>query len=96
MVLASATGVLVGVGLWAWVNLVPQADVIVHWTPRHILPLTVPLMVVVASGTQHIAAGLRVTPRRWFRWALAGGLLILALTGLAVLRSVVLGFHFGY
>lgn len=96
MVLASAVGVLVGVGLWGWVNLVPQADVIVHWTPRHVLPLTVPLLVVVASGTQHIGAAMSARVRRWFRCALACGLLMLALTGLAVLRSVVLGFHFGY
>ena len=94
--MASAAGVLVGVGLWAWVNLVPQADVIVHWTPRHILPLTGPLLVVVASGTQRLASAMPSPARRWFRGMLAGGLLLLALTGLAVLRSAILGFHFGY
>lgn len=96
MVASSTAGVVAGVGLWAWVNLVPQADVIVHWTPRHILPLTVPLLVVVASGTQRLFSVMPVSARLWLRRMLALGLLVLALTGVAVLRSVVLGFHFGY
>lgn len=96
MVLVCATGVVTGVALWAWVNLVPQADVIVHWTPRHVLPLTVPLLVVVASGLQQFARRLPAPLRIALRVGSGVGILVLAVTGLAVFRSVVLGFHFGY
>lgn len=96
MVLVCATGVVTGVALWAWVNLVPQADVIVHWTPRHVLPLTVPLLVVVASGLQRLAHSVPLSLRVALRVGSGVGVLVLAVTGLAVLRSVVLGFHFGY
>jgi hypothetical protein len=96
VVLVCAFGVVSGVALWAWVNLVPQADVIVHWTPRHILPLTVPLLVVVASGLQALVRGLSPSLRTALRVGTGLGIMVLAVTGLAVLRSVVLGFHFGY
>jgi hypothetical protein len=96
MVVGCSIGSVAGVALWAWVNLVPQADVIVHWTPRHILPLTVPLLVVVASGLQALAASVSPTSRAALRVGSGIGLLVLALTGLLVFRSVVLGFHFGY
>lgn len=94
--LACAVGVGSGLGLWAWVNLVPQADVIVHWTPRHILPLTAPLLVVTAAGLQTLAAGLPSPLRTLVRPAASGAVLVLAATGLAVVRSVILGFHFGF
>lgn len=94
--LACAVGVGSGLGLWAWVNLVPQADVIVHWTPRHILPLTAPLLVVTAAGLQTLAAGLPSPLRMLVRPAASIAVLVLAVTGLAVVRSVILGFHFGF
>lgn len=96
MVVVCATGVMIGVALWAWVNLVPQADVVVHWTPRHVLPLTVPLLVVVASGLQQLAHRVRASMRVALRVSGGVAILVLAVTGLAVFRSVVLGFHFGY
>lgn len=95
-VMVSAVGIITGVALWAWVNLVPQADVIVHWTPRHLLPLTAPLLVVAAGGVQYVSLALPDNARAMLRVLLGIGLLVLAVAGLAVLRSVVLGFHFGY
>lgn len=91
-----AAGVAIGLSLWAWINLVPQADVVVHWTPRHILPLTVPLLVLVAVGVQQVHTALPERARPWLRSTLAAGMVALAVAGLAVLHSVVLGFHFGY
>lgn len=88
-------GVGVGLGLWAWINLVPQDDVIVHWTPRHILPLTTPLLVMAAAGLQTLAGCMPPTLRVLVRRLAAAGVLVLAVAGLAVLRSVILGFHFG-
>lgn len=96
MAMASVAGVATGCALWAWINLVPRADVIVHWTPRHLLPLTVPLLVVTAVGIQRVNASLSARHRLLLRAALAGGLIALGLASLAVWRSVVLGFHFGY
>jgi hypothetical protein len=91
-----ALGVVVGLTLWAWVNLVPQADMVVHWTPRHILPLTVPLLVLVAAGLQHVAGQMPMPARLLLRRSAAVGMLLLSVASLAVLRSVILGFHFGF
>jgi 4-amino-4-deoxy-L-arabinose transferase-like glycosyltransferase len=91
-----AAGVAIGLSLWAWINLVPQADVVVHWTPRHILPLTVPMLILVAVGVQQVHAVLPERAQTWLRGALAAGMVALAVAGLAVLHSVILGFHFGY
>lgn len=94
--LTCTVGVVVALALWAWINLVPQEDVIVHWTPRHILPLTAPLLVVTAAGLQSLAVSLPDALRGLLRLTAAAGVLLLAVTGLAVLRSVVLQFHFGF
>lgn len=94
--IACAVGVAAGLALWAWINLVPQDDVIVHWTPRHILPLTAPLLVTTAAGVLALAARLPATRRHLLRPVAASAILLLAVAGLAVLRSVILQFHFGF
>jgi hypothetical protein len=80
---------------WLAVNLLPRADMVVHWTPRHILPLTAPAALLVAAGFER----LRHAPA-WLRrfGSAATGLTVvgLALAWLGVLRATVLMFHFGY
>nr|MBA2355510.1 glycosyltransferase family 39 protein [Acidobacteriota bacterium] len=90
-----ALGTVFGVAAWVFVNLVPRADMVVHWTPRHVLPLTAPVAVLIGLGAtrlrQVVPSGERVV-------GVALGMLVvaLALANLAALRATVLMFHFGY
>ena len=91
-----AVGVGVGLAAWVGVNLVPRADMVVHWTPRHILPLTAPAALLVGAGLErlrHASAPVVVQVGA----ALVGvTIAALALAWLGVLRATVLMFHFGY
>ncbi len=89
-----ACGVAIGLAAWAAVNLVPRADMVVHWTPRHILPLTAPAAVLVAAGLER-ARHWPPTARRLGDLAMTLTLVALAAAWLAVWRATVLGFHFG-
>ncbi len=85
----------VGLAAWLAVNLVPRADMVVHWTPRHILPLTAPAALLVGAGLER----LRQCPAFMQRAAAAAtGLTVvaLAIAWLAVLRATMLMLHFGY
>ncbi len=88
-------GVCAGLAAWIGVNLAPRADIVVHWTPRHILPLTAPAAVLIAGGLSYLSAASSRTRRLA---ALVVGLTLpaLALAWLGVLRATVLMFHFGY
>jgi hypothetical protein len=68
---------------------------VVHWTPRHILPLTAPAAVLVGAGLERLRTASAVVQRLG---AAATGLtvVVLALAWLGVLRATVLMFHFGY
>ena len=97
MLAVAVCGVGVGVGLaaWAGVNLVPRADMVVHWTPRHILPLTAPAALLVGAGLERLRHA--SAPVRQVGAALVGvTIAALALAWLGVLRATVLMFHFGY
>lgn len=88
-------GVCLGLAAWIGVNLVPQADMVVHWTPRHILPLTAPAALLVGAGLERLRHASALTRRAGA--ALTGATLAaLALAWLGVLRATVLTFHFGY
>ena len=88
-------GLGVGLGAWVGVNLVPRADMVVHWTPRHILPLTAPAALLVAAGLERLR---HASPRVRRAGHLLVGLTMAAtaVAGLGVLRATVLMFHFGY
>jgi hypothetical protein len=89
------TGVLVGLAAWMFVNLVPRADMVVHWTPRHILPLTAPAALLVGAGLERLRHASPLVGR--LGAALTGTTIAaLALAWLGVLRATVLMFHFGY
>jgi len=89
------TGVLVGLAAWVFVNLVPRADMVVHWTPRHILPLTAPAALLVGAGLERLRDASSLTRR--IGAALTGATIAaLALAWLGVLRATVLMLHFGY
>ncbi len=87
----------VGVGLVAWVavNLLPRPDMVVHWTPRHILPLTAPAALLVAAGLERLRQSAAYMRRAA---AAATGLTVvaLAIAWLGVLRATMLMLHFGY
>ena len=88
-------GVGVGLAAWVFVNLVPRADMVVHWTPRHILPLTAPAALLVGAGLERLRHG--SAPSRRTSAAVTGATIAaLALAWLGVLRATVLMFHFGY
>jgi hypothetical protein len=95
VMLVCALGVALGLVAWALVNRVPRADMVVHWTPRHILPLTAPAAVLVGAGLERLRTASAVVQRLG---ATATGLtgVVLALAWLGVLRATVLMFHFGY
>ncbi|WP_291983455.1 hypothetical protein [Luteitalea sp.] len=95
VMLVCALGVVLGLAAWGLVNLVPRADMVVHWTPRHILPLTAPAAVLVGAGLERLRTTTGVVQRLG---AAATGLtvVVLALAWLGVLRATVLMFHFGY
>ncbi len=90
-----AAGVSIGLAAWIGVNLFPRADMVVHWTPRHILPLTAPAAVLVAAGLAHLVSA---SSRVGRVGAAVVGLVLpaLALAWLGVFRATVLMFHFGY
>ena len=46
--------VSVGTALWAGANVVNPATMVVHWTPRHVMPLTAPLVALAAYGAQRL------------------------------------------
>ena len=97
MLAVAVCGVGVGVGLaaWAGVNLLPRADMVVHWTPRHILPLTAPAALLVGAGLERLRHA--SAPVRQGGAALVGvTIAALSLAWLGVLRATVLMFHFGY
>ena len=89
------TGVGVGLAAWVLVNLVPRADMVVHWTPRHILPLTAPAALLVGAGLEQLRHASAFT-RRCSAAATGATIAALALAWLGVLRATVLMFHFGY
>jgi hypothetical protein len=97
MLTVSVCALGVGVGLIAWiaVNLAPRADMVVHWTPRHVLPLTAPAALLLAAGLERLA---HASPMARRAGAATTGLLVLALAlaWLIVLRDTMLMFHFGY
>ncbi len=68
---------------------------VVHWTPRHILPLTAPAALLVGAGLERLrhasAPGRRVSAA-----VIGATIAALALAWLGVLRATVLMFHFGY
>lgn len=90
-----AAGAIAGLGAWVVVNLLPQADMVVHWTPRHVLPLTAPMAVLIATGVCRVQQCGR-TPARMVGLVLGLMVLALAVAHLAVFRATVLMFHFGY
>jgi hypothetical protein len=87
-------GVALGLGGWIAVNLAPRADMVVHWTPRHILPLTAPAAVLVAAGLEALRQ------RAWLSRPIAAltglALVALAMAYTSVLRATLLMLHFGY
>ena len=89
------TGVVVGLAAWLAVNLVPQADMVVHWTPRHILPLTAPAALLVGAGLDRLRHAAPLG-RRAGAAVIGMTIAALALAWLGVLRATVLMFHFGY
>jgi hypothetical protein len=97
MLAVSVCALGVGVGLIAWVavNLLPRADMVVHWTPRHIMPLTAPAALLLASGLERLA---RATAPVCRAAAAITAVLVtaMALAWLIVLRDTTLMFHFGY
>lgn len=88
-------GVALGLAAWIAVNLAPRADMVVHWTPRHILPLTAPAALLVGAGLER-ARQVRPAVSRGIAAVVAVTLVGLALAGLGVLRATMLMFHFGY
>lgn len=90
----AAAGCVSGLSLWIGANLVGRDDVVVHWTPRHLLPLTLPALWLVATGLQGARRSLR--GGQW-AWRASAGLLLamLALGWFVSLRHVVAQFHFG-
>jgi hypothetical protein len=93
--LTAAIATLSALALWVFVNLVPQADIVVHWTPRHLLPATAPLLLLTALGLQRLRAGLGGPAAAWR----SAGLLVLfvLVTGwLVALRHAIQQFYFGY
>ncbi|MGE3842265.1 MAG: glycosyltransferase family 39 protein [Vicinamibacterales bacterium] len=91
----AACGTATGITFWLAVNLAGLEDVVVHWTPRHLLPLSLPALSLAVAGLR----GLRQhsVARPWRPHRLAGGvfLLLLVLAWLASLRHVIAQFHFG-
>jgi hypothetical protein len=88
-------GVALGLAAWVAVNLAPRADMVVHWTPRHILPLTAPAALLVGAGLERVRTAPALVSR--VASALVGAtLLALGLAGLGVFRATALMFHFGY
>jgi hypothetical protein len=52
--------VSIGLALWVGANVVNPASMVVHWTPRHVMPLTAPLVALAAFGAQRLTR--RVPP----------------------------------
>jgi hypothetical protein len=94
-VVLCAVGVALGLAAWAVVNLVPRADMVVHWTPRHVLPLTAPAATLVAAGLERLRHASPAV-RRVGHAVVGVTVAVLALASLGVLRATVLMFHFGY
>jgi hypothetical protein len=93
--LTIAIGLLAGIAGWIAVNLARRPDMVVHWTPRHVLPLTGLWTAVVAQGvmtTRQRYGG----PSSYWRCGAAAFLLALALGWLISLRHAIQQFYFGY
>jgi hypothetical protein len=88
-------GVALGLAAWVAVNLAPRADMVVHWTPRHILPLTAPAALLVGAGLERVRTA-PALPSRVASALVGATLLALGLAGLGVFRATALMFHFGY
>lgn len=88
-------GVCLGLGGWIGVNLVPQADMVVHWTPRHILPLTAPAALLVGAGLERLRHA-TVPIQRGSAVVVGVTIAALGLAWLGVFRATILMFHFGY
>lgn len=91
----AAWGTAAGFALWLGVNLAGLDDVVVHWTPRHLLPLSLPALWVAVAGLQALRRTSAEHPCRSCRLAAGGFLLLLTLSWLACLRHVMAQFHFG-
>jgi hypothetical protein len=88
-------GVASGLGSWVLVNVLGREDVVVHWTPRHLLPLSPLLLVLVASGLESARSRLGGPGAAWRS---SGALIVLALgLGWVVsLRFAIQHLHLGY
>ena len=82
--------VVSGLALWLGANVVNASSMVVHWTPRHVMPLTAPLVALGALGAVRGTAWL---PRQLR--LLLGVLLLVGLSGLwaIVVRDVVAAFR---
>jgi hypothetical protein len=92
--LTLAVGAATGLAAWIWINLAARPDTIVHWTPRHVLPLSAPLVALAALGAQRLSN----TVARPTITRLGASVILVVLAGawLSTLRHVIQQFYFGY
>ncbi len=90
--LAQALTVTVACGLLLWLgaNVVNPSAMVVHWTPRHVMPLTASLVALGALGAVRAAAWLPRSARHLLGWPL---LAVLAGLWLIVVRDVAAAFR---
>jgi 4-amino-4-deoxy-L-arabinose transferase-like glycosyltransferase len=91
----AATALASGLIIWVAVNLADRPEVVVHWTPRHLVPLTAPALLLASLGLVHLR---RRTGGHPALWRAGAGLLVaaLALAWLGSLRHAVQQMHLGY
>lgn len=90
-----AVGVAAGLGSWVLVNLLGREDVVVHWTPRHVLPVSPLLLVLAASGLRAMRRELGGSATLW-RAGGAAVVLALGLGWIVSLRFAIQHLHVGY
>jgi hypothetical protein len=93
--LTTGTAFLSGIAIWIGVNVAGRPDMIVHWTPRHVLPLSVVALALASTGARWCHAR---HPRMAPVVNLIGafGLALLAAAWLVSWRHAMQQFHFGY